>query len=205
MKTARFLFTIVGFGALTLGLGFASEPSRQPSGQGPSEDQAASKRPVGLTQGNPVRGKAAPTEGQHSESKDDSHASEKSRQAGPIQKATPTHRPGQDRPKQVAKGYEDPAGQRVDKIQTKRPSVKDLPQPGLNKAAVGAKPGLMMKTAGNQRQQFPRLPVGSGTTAPLSGVVRGRGAAPASIGGLTVASARSTAAVISGTGMGHKP
>jgi hypothetical protein len=64
---------------------------------------------------------------------------------------------------------------------------------------------LMMNTPGNHRDQPARLPMGSGTTAPLPGVVLGRGAAAASIGGLAPSSAKSSAAAINGTGMGRKP
>jgi hypothetical protein len=47
MKTARFLFTMVGFGALTLGVGFAAEPSSPPSERVPRENHASSVRSVG--------------------------------------------------------------------------------------------------------------------------------------------------------------
>jgi hypothetical protein len=136
MKTARFLFTIAGFGALTLGLTFAGEPSRQPSGPAASENHTASDCP-----------------------------------ADPV----------------------------------KRTSANDLHQPGLNKAATPAKDGLIMNKTGNPREQLARLPLGTRPATPLPGVVRGRVAATASIGGLAASSAKTSAAVINGTGMKPKP
>jgi hypothetical protein len=144
MTTARFLFTMAGFGALTLGLSFADEPSRQPSGQGPSKDQVAN-----------------------------SHAA--------------------------------PRGQRVGNTQAQSASANDLHQPGLNKPVTAAKDGLMMNKTGNPRQPLAKSPLGTGTPVPLPGVVRGRGAATASIGGWAAASAKNSAAAINGTGMRPKP
>jgi hypothetical protein len=51
MKTARFLFAILGFGAVTLGMGFADEPSKQPSGQEPSENHTTTDRPADQAHG----------------------------------------------------------------------------------------------------------------------------------------------------------
>ena len=205
MKTTRFLFTIVGFGALTLGLSFAGEPSIQPSAPSPTENHATSDRPADQAQGSPGRGKSDQTDGTHSKSKDDSRASEQSSQAGPISKAMATHRPNQGRPKKGANRQEDPSGQRVNDTQTKQPSVSNLHQPGLNQAATAARDGLRMNTIGSQRQPPARLPVVSATTAPLPCTVRGRGAASATIGGLAASSARSSTAAINGAAIKPKP
>jgi hypothetical protein len=147
MKTARFLSTLAGFGALTLGLSLAGEPSGQPSAKGPSKDQ-------------------------------------------------------------VADIHQAPGQQRGDNTQTKRASVSGLHQPGLNQPVTAAKAGAMMNKTGNPREQLARPPLGTGTTGTttsLPGVVHGRGAATASLGGLVPSSAKSSAAVINGTGMKPKP
>ena len=204
MKTTRFLFASAGFGVLTLGLSLAGEPSSPPA-QGPPEAQAASKPFACQTQSNPARDNRDHTDGTQSKPKEDSHASGKDSQAGPTRKAMPTHRPGQDRPKQAAIGREDPGRQRVNNTHTQRTSANDLPPPGLNKPATAAKDGLRLNTMGSQRQQPATLPVGSSTTAPLPGIVRGRGAAPATIGGLAASSARSSTAAINGAAIKPKP
>lgn len=46
MKTGCFLFSIIGFGALTLGVSLAEQPSGQSSGQGLDENQTTSDRPA---------------------------------------------------------------------------------------------------------------------------------------------------------------
>jgi hypothetical protein len=51
MKTARILFIMVGVGTLTLGQGFAGEPSRQPSERALRENHATSVRPSGPRHG----------------------------------------------------------------------------------------------------------------------------------------------------------
>jgi hypothetical protein len=60
MKTARFLFAVVGFGALTLGVGFAAEPSSQPPERDPHKHRATTVRPAGPAHGNKDQGKRAP-------------------------------------------------------------------------------------------------------------------------------------------------
>jgi hypothetical protein len=59
MKTARFLFTIIAFGSLTLGLGYAGEPSSQSSGQDPHKNHATNVRPAGPAHGDKDQGKRA--------------------------------------------------------------------------------------------------------------------------------------------------
>jgi hypothetical protein len=78
MKTTRLLFTIIGFGALTLGLGFADEPPKQLS-KPEARENPASVRP------------AVP---KRSQVNDDGHAPEKSSHAVPINpqhKSTPVN------------------------------------------------------------------------------------------------------------------
>jgi hypothetical protein len=205
MKTARFLLVMAGFGALTLGRSFAGEPSGQSAGSRPSENHTAIDRAAGQGLGNPTRGKGDETDGKRSEFQGDGHVSKKSSQAGLTQKATPTHRPSQDRPGQAANSRQDPGERRVGNARTQRPEVNDLHQPGSKKGVTAAGDGLMMHTTATHRPQLAKLPVGSGTTAPLSGVVRSQGAAAARIGGAASSSAKNSAAAINGTGMGHKP
>jgi hypothetical protein len=205
MKTARFLFTMVGFGALTLGLGFAGESSRQPVGQGPSENQTASDHHGDQEPGNRGHGNRDLADEKHSNSNDNRHVSQKSSQAGPIKEAIPTHRDDQDRPKQVTNSQHDSGEKRVDNAQTKRASVNDPHQPGLNQPVIAAKDGWMMNKTGKPREPLARLPVGGGATALSPVVVHGRVPAPVIIGGLAASSAKNSAAVINGTGMRRKP
>jgi hypothetical protein len=180
MKTVRFLLPIVGFGALSLGLGFA-EPS------GPARERAPSERPL---------------EGKHFEQKPgESHASGMSNQ----NKGTKTTAKGHSGPKlpqlfQPNGGH--PGEKRTNSAQTKGTSANapGLHQPGLNKFAGGVKAGSMINEMENRR----RLPVaGLSGTPPPNQLVHRRGPAPPLIGGPTLLTARNTA-VINGTGMKHK-
>ncbi len=205
MKTPRFLFTIVGFGALTLGLSLADEPSRQPSEQAPNENHTTSDRPAEQVQGEGAHDKRDQPDGKPSNSKAESHASEQSRQLGSASKALPRNRLGQDHVKQDAIRHEDARNQRVDHTHTQRTPANNLQRPGASKAATVPKAGSMINTVGNHREQPARLPVGSGATAPLPGVVRSQGTGTASVGGLAPSSAKSSTAGINGTGMGRRP
>jgi hypothetical protein len=80
-----------------------------------------------------------------------------------------------------------------------------LHPPALKQAATAANAGLLRNRLGNHREAPGRLPAGKGTTAPLAGSVRGRGAAMAAIGGAAVSSAKNSAAAINGTGIKRKP
>jgi hypothetical protein len=53
MRASCLLLTIVTCGALTMGLGLAGEQSRQPSGQGLSENHTPDNRPSGEVPGHP--------------------------------------------------------------------------------------------------------------------------------------------------------
>src|ERR1700736_4730868 len=77
MKTAYLLFTIAGFGALTLGVSFASEPV----GRGPKEKQTTSDRAAGQLDGKPERGGKKQAEPKQSKSKEDGGASKNSSEA----------------------------------------------------------------------------------------------------------------------------
>jgi hypothetical protein len=207
MKTARFLFTMVGFGALALRLGFARETSDQAREPALSENRAktTNDRSADQALGYPARGNRDQADEKHSKSNDDRHIFEKSSQADPIMKAIPMHRHDQARPKQVTNSHEDSCDKRVLNPRTKSTSVNDLHQRALNQPSTAAKGGLMMNRTGNPREQLVKLPVGSRTTALLPGVVLGRGATTGIIGGLALSSAKNSTAVINGTGMRRKP
>jgi hypothetical protein len=274
MKRGCFLFRIISFGALTLGLSLADQPSGQPSGQGLDENQTTSDHPAdhmdvnkeqadsmhpkssdsgrasenSSSQTSPIKkgmlpadrpGQDRPRAGQgldenqttselpadhmngkrkgynkeradtkHSKWSGNSRASENSSQTGPMKKGIlPAHRPGQDRPKQVANNHGVAGEKRVDTPQSKLPVVNDFHQPGLNQPSTAvAKDGLMMNRARDPQEELTRrLPVGGGADASLPGVVRSRGAATPIIGQLMPSRAKTSTAVINGTGMKRKP
>jgi hypothetical protein len=64
----------------------------------------------------------------------------------------------------------------------------------------------MINRTGNHHQRPARLPDGTGTPAPLTGVVGARSATPAVIGGVTASAAKHSAAALNGADfMKHKP
>ena len=144
MKTARFLFTLAGFGALALGASFAGETSPQASGPAPAAGPAANSPAA----------------------------------------------PGQ---------------QSVGHTQTKRAPAGDLHQPAPNKPVTAAKDGAMMNTAEKQRSRPTLSPPPSRFIALPVHPAPGRGAAPASLGGLAAASAKKSAAAINGAEIKPKP
>ena len=89
--------------------------------------------------------------------------------------------------------------------QTKRTSANEPHQSALKKAATAANDGWMMKKLGDHHEQLGGSPVGSATTAPRSGVFRSRSATAAALGGLTVSSAKNSAAALDGKAMKRKP
>jgi hypothetical protein len=208
MKTACFLFTIIGFGALTLGVSLADQPSGQPSGPGPEKKETTSDRPA-----NQMRGKQ---KGLNEEQADTLHhglgesggASKKSSQTGPIKKVIlPAHRPDHDHPKQVTDNHGYAGEKRVDNPQSKLPSVNSFHQPGLNhpSTAVAKDELTINRTANPQEELTKRLPVGNGANASLPGVVHSGGAGTPINGQLTLSRAKTSTAVLNGTGMRHKP
>jgi hypothetical protein len=89
--------------------------------------------------------------------------------------------------------------------QSRRALANEPHPPGLNKSVPAVKNGLTVNKTGNHLEQAASLPVGRGTTAPLSGVVRNRGAAGAIHGGSANPRAKDSTAAINGTGMKRKP
>jgi len=110
MKRGCFLFTMISFGAFTLGVSLADEPSGQPSRQGLDENQTTSELPSDHKYGKQKGVNKEQADSMHPKSSDSSHASEKnSGQTSPTKGMPPADRPGQDRPK---------AGQGLDENQT---------------------------------------------------------------------------------------
>jgi len=167
MKKSRFLFAIVGFGALTLGLSYADEPSRPPAEQVLRQNHPTSDPSAGPPHGNQAHGKidqkeekpSKPKEDSHdSKPKDDSHPSEKRRPAGPA------------------------------KSLVKLPSEKESPQLELKKPVTGAKEGPWMSKTGKPHERLAKPPVGNEAIAPRPGVVRSRGATAALVGRVLITS-----------------
>ena len=115
MKRGCFLFTMISFGAFTLGVSLADEPSGQPSRQGLDENQTTSDHPADHMYGNQKDGNhmgvnEQQADSMHPKSTDSSRASENSSQTSPKKRGMlPADRPGRDRPK---------AGQGLDENQT---------------------------------------------------------------------------------------
>ena len=165
MKTPRFLFTIIAFGSLTLGLCSAAEPPKLPADQYPHKYHATSVRPANRDQ----------TDRDHSLLHENAHTSARSGQAAPIH------------------------------TQPKSPLGNVLHQPGVKKAGAAANYGLTINRPGIHREQSAKWPVGSGTTAPTSGIVRSRSAGTAVISGVTSSSARKSAAALNGNTIKGRP
>jgi hypothetical protein len=192
MKTPFYLFAVVGFGALALGLSFAGEPSRQLTGKEPSENHTTSDRPADRV--HPIQGRANgdQTHGKHSVL----------HQSGLNKAATATT-----------------AGLMMNKTGSPREQLASLPVGGGTTAPTLARI-IHSPTAGSGDPAYRigdfiavgRVPLRAAVSAfqsvyeiPGPGVVRGRGTAAPIIGGLATSSAKCSAAVINGTGMKRKP
>jgi hypothetical protein len=216
MKTAGFLFTIISLGALTLGVSFAD----QSPGQGLDENQTTSDRSADHRDGNQKGVDKEQADTMHPNLSDSGRASEKSSRTGPIKKGIlPAHR--QDRPKQVTNNQGVAGEKRGDNPQSKLPLLNNFHQPGLNQPSTAvAKDGSMMNRTGNNAQGWTarssppgtdtdtsfgeltrRLSVGGEANASLPGVVHSRGVSTPITGQLTPSRARTSTAVLNGTGM----
>jgi hypothetical protein len=146
MKTVPFLLTIVGFGAWSLGLGFA-EPSGSTRQRAPSQS-----RP----------------DGKHSDHiQGESHASRMSNQNNGT-KATAKSHPGPKLPQPFQANGGRSGEKRTNNARTKATSrtAAELRQPGWNKSAGGAKAGPIMSEMERQRRlAMAGLP---GTPRPLT-------------------------------------
>jgi hypothetical protein len=180
MKTVRFLFAIVGLGALTLGPGFA-----QPSGA--PEKAPYLSRPDGK---------------RWDQQQGESHASGTSSRAGGTRAAAKGHA-GPKLP-QLFQGNGGRPGQKpTNNARSKSISGHgaELHRPGLNQSAGGAKAGSMINEMESRRRLFA---LGLSGAPPPSLALRYRGHGLALLGGSALSSAGNTAA-INGTGMRRKP
>jgi hypothetical protein len=180
MKTVCFLFTVVGFGALTLGITFADPPSGQSSsqlpGEGANQSHTSGDHPAHPVQGSQTNNNNDQTDKKHSQSNADSNTPEKVSQAGST------------------------------KTQPKRPSVKNTsqPTPGLNKTPAVVRGELPVNKLVTNSAQPPRPPA-VGVTAVLGpGIVRKSAGPTTSLGGLAASSIKTSTAGINGTGMQRK-
>lgn len=170
MKMARLFFTIIGSGALTLGMGSAGEPPSQPS-----EQDSHAKHPASVRPADRVRGNGDQMDRRYSKSNSG--------------RQTPDMR--------------GPAGSFH--TQSKSLPLHQLHQPELEGVATAANDGLMMNRMASHREPLAKLPAGTGTTAPWSGAVRGRGAATAVLGGAKASSAKNSTAALDGAAIKRKP
>lgn len=205
MTTARFFFTIFGFGALTLGLSVAGETSNQAGELAPSENRATTIRDSLSDQEHAVQPGAGPERVDGKPMDDhrvESHPSRKGSQTGGA-KTTAMARSDPKVSQPFQGNGKHPDEERTNNARTKSSSgvAAGLHQAGLNPSARIAKAGPMIDPIANHRG----VPVGGlSVSPPPNQVVHFRGPGPAIIGGPANSSTTSTAA-LNGTGMKHKP
>jgi hypothetical protein len=90
--------------------------------------------------------------------------------------------------------------------QTKSASGNPLHQPGMKKAPTAGNDGLMLNNTANHHQRAAKLPVGTGSTTPWTGVVRSRNATAALVGRVLITSnAKYSAGPLDGAAVKRKP
>ncbi|HXP60213.1 MAG TPA: hypothetical protein VN829_06960 [Dongiaceae bacterium] len=208
MKTTRFLITLVAFGALTLGPGFAGQPSH-PALEGRSSETRSKTTHVGPY--SPASANRGGTTGAKTITK--AHHGPKLPQ--PVHRnptrggdgfipasstsgnAAQLHQPGNA-------AFNRQPGARPGSVVNETPHQRP-PNPNLNpNPNPNPNPNLPASVA-NEMQSERRLPaLGLSGTPPPDHLAPRRGPAPASIGGPAILSARNTA-VLSGTRMKRKP
>jgi hypothetical protein len=205
MKTARLLFMIVGFGALTLALSVADDAPKPPPQPAPAQKHAETSgdRPADDGQGAQSRSDKGQADSKHpDDNKADRPPSQKISPAGKARTTTGPHA-GLRSPQPAQASGVHPGDRPVNDTATRNttPSAAGLPSLGLNKPAVAAKAGSTINPTGS----FRSLPLaGLSTPPPPKQVVPHTGPGPATIGGPANSSARTTA-VLDGTGMKRKP
>ena len=185
MKTTRFLIILIGFGALTLGPGFAGPPSHPALEGAPSQSRAKTTR---VRPDSPVGANRGQTAGAKTTAK--GHPGPKLPQ--------PFHANGT----RGGDGFIPASRTSGNAAQLHQPGNAGFQPRTLSGQAgqQGARAGSMANETQNQR----RLPLAGLSGAPLSNpVVAHRGPGSALLGGPALSSAR-TAAVINGTGMRHR-
>lgn len=159
MKTARFFFSIIGFGALSMGVGLAAESPRPPSKDAPRLNAAKSVRPATLPR--------ASEEHLH-------RSSIKSSQFGPLHpqslhpSGNETHQPG---PKKAANPAH--SGLMMNKMEIHHEQLAKLPSSGAFTAPLTS--SVRRRTANPAVNGGLIIPNSKSSTAALSGLaVKGR-------------------------------
>jgi hypothetical protein len=197
MKTTRFLFTIIAFGAFALGVAYAGESSAQPSEKDSPENHAAGVAPADPAHGKQAPAKTNPTDAKPSSPKEDAHAAVPPKEEGrapapPKEEGRAAARsirasPIETRPRTTS-GNNPPQPSAMSPhptSATKSGPAKALPPSALKTASPPTKAGFttvgsMGKKTGNQTSA--RLPGGDAPPLPGPGGVRGRGAIAALAG-----------------------
>jgi len=192
MRTARLLCTIVGYGAVALGLGLAAEPSDPAREPAPSENRAqpTSNRPSDEGQGLRPRAGRARADGRPSIGREGVSGAEEKAGGARLKQAQPAPRPPDQKPASVS--------------QARSAEGANFHPPAWNKSAGAVKEGLTLKIPGPLRSQSGLSPILRPATRPSLPVAPSPGRGPAALGGPTFSPAKNSG-VLNGTGMNHKP
>ena len=184
MKTASLVLKLCVCSALAIGLGFGPEASGQTAKTDSRDGQKSNGHPAGLAAGKEPRGKIVPAEGKNVKSKKFGNRSKLPEPGHPAQKFNQLH----------------PTETGVNQT-----PANGLPQAGMNKLGIAAKPGTTMNKPANHPAETAKLPIGAGLTPPSNRVVREREGTTAMVGGLAKAHFKNSAGAINGTGVKRKP
>jgi hypothetical protein len=159
MKIACFLISIFGFGAFSIGVGFAAESPRQPSKEAPRQNAPNNVRPATLPHPSGEHLKPNPT---------------KSSQPAPLHSQTPRplgneiHQPG---PKKAATPAH--SGLMMNKIEIHHDSLAKLPSSGASTAPLTST--VRSRSATPPINGGLNVPTSKNSTAALSGLaVKGK-------------------------------
>ncbi len=203
MKTLRFIFVVVGCGALARGLG-AAETSGQGLEPAPAENRSQSIGDHSLEPGRVTEGEEnrALRVGEQAHGKQDGNrVSDKSGLAG-ARKAKPKPYSGQERGKPAASNRDHSVGKGAD--QTTLKNAAGTHQPALRQSDGAPKEGPT-KNMNSKPSSQPALPSSGQLPVLPVNPTHNRGPAPAIISGSTISSTARNTAVINGTGLKHKP
>jgi hypothetical protein len=192
MRTARLLCTIVGYGAVALGLGLAAEPSDPAREPAPSENRAqpTSNRPSDEGQGARPRDRRTRADGKPSIGREGvSGAAEKAGGAR-LKQAQPAPRPPDLKPASVS--------------QARSLEGANFHPPAWNKPVGPVKEGSTVKKPEPLHTQSGLSPILRPATSPSLPVAPSPGRGQAALGGPTFLPAKNSG-VVNGTGMNHKP
>jgi hypothetical protein len=192
MRTARLLCTIVGCGAVALGLGFAAEPS-DPARELPTSEnraQPSSDRPS--DEGHGVRPRAG------RERANGKPSTGRERVSGATQKA------GSARLKQAQPAPRRPDQKPTGNDQAGGAGRVNFHPPAWNQSASAVPEGLTVKKPELLHTQSGLSPILRPATRPSLPVAPSPGRGLAALGGPTFPPAKNSG-VLNGTGMNHKP